>query len=1535
MTASRLLLLLLFAAGGLSQSEDEPYFALNSNRTFGSGSKTSIGLSAWNVDSLDFRIYRINDPLQFFQQLENPHEFGGGVARPPRAKTLIERIHAWKRGMRADIRRGLRAQFTESPSAHFDKVLAHEPQTGGKGTQYAQAPVLNSQQLVLTLHHPIRAHARWETENVETGVKDRGIYLVEAVRGDLRAYTILMVTDLVMLTKVGSGRIVNYLADRNSGEPVRGAQVVLLARDSRKGSTESDGDGLAEFAVADRGQATDLRLLARRGADYAVNTLAEYAFRNTADRWMGYLYTDRPVYRPGHTVHFKGVLRQRTAGGYTVPAGESVSVEIQDPEQKLVYRKTLKVSPTGAIRDDLELGNTAALGSYSIEVRSGDESFMNQTFEVEEYKKPEYEVRVTPAALHILQGRPAKAAIDARYYFGEPVSGASVKYVVYRGRYWFPLWRDPDDEQEGEPGGDEPGFGDEQVLEEEGKLDADGKLAIQFDTTESDRKFDYRYRIEARVTDEGKREITGRGGLIATYGSYMINARPDRYFYQPGTRALFALEARDYESKPVGTQIHLELRAWSWRGRPQEGSIVASVDATTGRDGQGQAEIVLPQSGGSYQLTLTSHTPEGRTVQLQQFLYVSGRGDFDFGESRRTVQIVPDKKTYAPGQTAQLLAITGAPSTAVLFSIEGRDLRSHKVLRSSDATAVFEVPVTAQMEPGFWVSAAFVRKGNLYQSSRYVKVPPAEHDLNVAVTTDKPQYLPGETGHYTVQVKDNGGRAVPGAELSLGVVDEAIYAIRRDTTENPLTFFFGRDWNHVVTEDSMNYYFNGEAGKRRMRLAELRPASRLAQLKPDRMVLPKVRKAFPDTAFWGPDLTTDSEGRAQAAVEFPDSLTTWRATSRAFTTDTKVGEATLKTIVRKNLILRLAVPRFFVQGDEVTISAIVHNYLTTPKTVRVSVDFKGLDVVDGAPREVQIQPRGEARLDWRVRALQVRSATVTGQALTNEESDALQLEVPVNIPGVKLTEARGGVLAAGGSTTFNLTFPAKVQPGSRSLSIRVSPSIAGSLFGALEYLITFPYGCVEQTMSSFLPNVIVTQAITDLGLKSSLDPAAVQQKIRAGLDRLYNYQHEDGGWGWWENDEGHPFMTAYVVAGLAQAKAAGVQVDEGRVERGAVWVRKALADDPKLAGDLRAYLAYSLVMSGDQKVPAIADLYDHRSALSPYGLALLGLAMEAAKDGRATEIAAALEKSAQQDGEQASWTATRDALLDFSDDASPEATAFAVKLLSHLRSGSPLLPKAALWLMNHRNEGYWWNSTKQTAMVIYGLTDYLKSAGELHPDLTVTVTVNGQAVLTRKLDDATLLGLPELRLDESQLQAGANRIQVSTSGQGRLYYSARADSYSADEQVIRMGTTSLNMLREYFRLVSRKEGGKIVYDMQPLNGPATAGDTLSVRLTVTGAEQKYLMIEDPIPAGTEFIARDSGYEIRGAPDAWQSFFARRELHDDRMAIFETYFPQGQQQFLYLLKVVNPGGFQVSPARVAPMYQHAIMATSEPRRLEVK
>jgi uncharacterized protein YfaS (alpha-2-macroglobulin family) len=1528
----RFLVLFAAAAAALSQSEEEPYFSLMSQRTFASKSKPSVLMSAWNVDALDFRVYRVKDPLEFFKLIEDPHQFGGRAPTPARDLSPLERFHEWKRELRADIRRNIRAQFTESVSAHFEAPPPKTPAKGGgatpNATHYAEAPLLNPQQLALSFHQPVHSQSRWDRETVPVPIAEKGVYLVEAVHHDLRAYTILIVSDIALVTKTGKGRIVNLLLDRRTGEPIPHGTVTLEGRDKTYGSVETDSDGFA-LSSFDGKQADDVRIVARGVGqskdDYAVNTLAGYAFGVNREDLMGFVYTDRPVYRPSHTVHFKAILRMKQAAGYQIPAGKSVNVQIQDPDQKPVYQKTLTVSAMGTVHDDLTLPAAASLGYYSIEIKSGD-SQANGQFEVQEYKKPEYEVRVTPAKPRVLQGEPMQAVIDARYFFGEPVNGAKVEYDVYRDRYWFPLWYDPDDENAMSPADRSDDDSGEQISKDTATLDADGKLTVVIPPEVSEHHVDYLYRIEARVTDQGNREITGKGWIVATYGSFVLNVTAQRYFYAPGTKMTFTVESRDYDNKPVNARVHLELLRWNYRAQKRE-PAGGSADADTGSNGSATVTLDAPARGGSYQAHLTAQTPEGRTVEDYGYFYVSGGGLSDFGPANnRSLQIIPDKKTYAAGDTAHLMIVTGKPNTPVYLTVEGRDLRQYRILRSQDSTVSYDVPIAAGDEPGITVGASFIRNGESYGGEKYIKVPPVEHQLIVKLATDKPQYLPGQTAGYSLEVTDNAGHPAPNAEFSLGVVDEAIYGIRKDSTEDIVKFFFDREWNRVATDTSLDYFFNGEAGKRRMRLAELRPASRLAQLKPERLVQPKIRKAFPDTAFWAADVTTDANGRAHAKVDFPDSLTTWRATTRGVTAATAVGSATLKTIVRKNLILRLVVPRFFVQGDEVVISALVHNYLTTDKTARISLDVKGLDVLDGAAKDILVPHRGEVKVDYRVRAQQVGSATVTGKALTDEESDAMELDLPVNIPGVPLSASRGGTLANGGDVSFVLAFPDKVQPGSRSLAIALSPSIAGSLFGALDYLTSFPYGCVEQTMSSFLPNIVVRQAMRDLKLKENIDEAALQEKIRAGLERLYAFQHEDGGWGWWETDESHPFMTAYVVAGLVQAKAAGVQVNDDPVTKGVAWLQKDFAADPKLNSDLRAYMAYALAVASPNAAQQISAVYDARAKLTPYGLALLGMALPQT-DARAAALAASLQSSVQQDAEQAWWTSTRDPLLDFSDDASAEATAFAVKFLSRQKPDSPLLPKAALWLMNHRNEGYWWNSTKQTAMVIYGLTDYLRATHELNGNITATVYVNGSPVMTRKLD--------QLTLDESQLAQGDNHIRITAQGDGRVYYSTRAQYSSADEKLQKNGTVSLNLLRDYFKLAPSQQSGRIVYDLDPLKGPVAVGDIVAVRLTVTGSEWKYLMVEDPIPAGTEFIERDSVYDLREKPPWWQYFFTRRELHDNRMALFQTWFPQGQQQYFYLLKVVNPGVFQVSPARVQPMYQPSVMATSESRRLEVR
>ena len=1540
--ALRVLFTLALSAPITCQNEAEPYFSLSSNHTFGSGDQPQVMLTGWQIPAVQMRVYRVNDPVKFLSELQDPHSFGGRNPRPGGKLTLLERIHEWKRGLRRDIRLNLRGQFTEPPHEHMAGVFTEKGKTpvktSSKETYFAQAPVLNQEQLVLSFTQPIAGKNRWDSEIVPIRVKDKGVFLVEAVSGQLRAYTILLVSDAVLLTKTGRAHILGYLADRETGEPIEGADIATVVRNSSPNVIKTDNNGLADLSVREK-TPENVRIIATHEKDVAISNISSWAFSARERNLTGLIYTDRPVYRPGDTTHFRGILRSQEAVGYSVPAQQSVSVQITDPDGKAIYQKNLTTNSNGIIHDDFALTKSASLGNYYVEVRSG-ENRVSGNFEVQEYKKPDYEVRVTPAKPRVLEGESVQATIDARYYFGEPVNNAKVKYSIYRSRYWYPLWYEPD-----EDGGEENGDGGnayddaagEQISQAEGRLDPDGKLVITVPTTVSDNSIDYRYRIEANVTDQAGREIAGTGWLTATYGSFLVNVEPGRYFFEPGNTGSFKVQARDYDNQPISTAVHLRLVRWDWRQRKAT-EVFASADSATDAQGSADVDLKMPGNGGSYRVIASARTPEGRLVESSSYIWVSGLGGSSFygAGQQQTIQIVPDKKSYRAGDIARILLVAGQADTPVLVTVEGRDVRSQKLIRSQGATATFEHHVTADDAPGFFVSAQFIRKGQLHQSQKRVKVPPEQHQLCISVATDKETYLPGQTAAYRLVATSADGKPVANADLSLSVVDEAIYAIRRDTTPNILDTFYGREYNSVYTENSLNYYFTGEAGTRRMRLADLRRPSQLAQLKPERVVQPKIRKIFLDTAFWAADITTDASGRAEARVSFPDSLTTWRATIRGAAPENLFGSATEKTIVRKNLILRLALPRFFVQGDEVTVSGIVHNYLKSGKRARVSVNLAGLDLMgSAATQEVEVPSRGEAKVDWRVKAQSVRRTKVTAQALTDEESDALEFELPVNPPGVSVRQAKGGTIADTGNARFAFTFPSDAVTGSRSVSIRLSPSVAGSLFSALDYLTTFPYGCVEQTMSSFLPDIIVTKAINELGLKQPVDQEILTRKTQAGLDRLYSFQHEDGGWGWWQTDESHPFMSAYVVAGLAEARSMGIGVNENAITRGANWVAADLKKDQDLAPDLRVYMQYSLALAGKVDTAALGRIYGDRSTLSPDGLALLGLALEQVKDKRAAAVASQLEKDAKQTSEEAWWPASRDQMLDFEADITPEASAYAVKLLSRERPDSPLLSKAALWLVNHRNEGYWWSSSKQTAMVIYGLIDYVKATKELHPNLTATVLVNGQGATTHAFNSDTTAEAPEITLDESRLAEGTNQIQITSNGQGRLYYSVSAVHYSNAARLEKQGAVSLNVLRDYFRLVPGKEGSAIVYDLNPLDGPVTPGDTVAVRLTVTGTNWRYLLVEDPIPAGTEFIERDNLYQIRNKPPWWRYWFTRRELHDDRMAIFQTYFNEGQQQYFYLLKVVNPGVFHVSPARVQPMYQPDIAATTEGRTMEAK
>ncbi len=1529
-------------------------FSLSTSRTFAPGESVKIQLLAHNESELEFRVYKVRDAQKFFAGLKDMHSFGVQSESPGEQidrRTFLERLHDFKAHLWWLVRHFFRGQFTDEARDSFREQqgkLGKRSRVVG-AAQFAQVPLLNSSQLVLRWKLEMPPAIVSETQQLPIDGLAAGVYLIEATDGTYKAYTIAIVTAIAIVERTRNGAADLYVADRAGGGPIGTADVALWSDGRRQSSGSTDANGFATLTMNVRGgaqgaQPDNVWILAHRGDDTAVMTPWGYLFGPQSDSSSkAYIYTDRPVYRPSHTVHIKAIVRSEQNDTLVLPTQQTLKLTVTGPDNKTVLEKQLPVSAHGTVAADFDLASDAALGYYNIALNRGSETqFGYGSFYVEEYKKPEYQVTVKPATQRVLQGNAIQATIEARYFFGEPVPGAKVTYVVHTStHYWWDQDQDDQDNQDAETadaGADESDDTGDQTEQQEhiGVLDANGRLTVTLPTRLDDKHNDADYRVEARVTDAGNREVAGHSTVLATYGSFRVSVQPTSYVFENGQPPRVKITAQDYDSHPVQTQVHVKAMQVRWDSVTHARSEIqaASVDAATGADGTALVDLPIGSTG-DFEVTANAQTPENRTVQGQSWVWIwNGAGAWY--QQNTQAQIVADKKSYKVGDTAHLLLVTGLPDAWAVVTTEGDSIQSRRLLHATGASFAFDVPIVQQSQPNLVVSVVIVHGDQLITAQKSLSVPPVERTLTVTVTPGKHQYEPGESASFDVLAVDAQGKPVQ-ADLSFGVVDEALYQVRPDESGDMVASFYPKRYAELNPQTSFEFYFYGEAGTRSPLLAAsglYHP--RLAQVKPGSdLVVPKVRKAFPDTAYWNPNVRTGADGHAHVQFNFPDALTTWRTTVRAMTDDGKAGSVVSRVLVRKNLIVRLAAPRFFRQGDETVLRVIAHNYLATAKDVTFALDVTGVDVIGGASQKINVPARGESYAEWRVKASVTGSAVFTAKALTNEESDALEMTLPVLPYGVKQRAAGAGVVFSGaGQNQWSFAFPAGSDVGSRALTITVAPSLAGTVFNALGYLTSYPWGCTEQTMSSFLPDLIVAQAVDKLHVQSPVDRKTLNDMVSAGLERLYSYQHDDGGWGWWPDDPSRVFMTAYVVSGLGEAQRAGYTVDADRAGKGRNWLLATLAAHPNMVPGLRAYVVYALATNGGAPNDALNKAWDDRGKLSDEGLALLGLALNAAGDGRARQAADLLEEKAKTTDIDAHWESGYDDLLDDWGDTSPEATAFALKLLIAQNRSSGLLPKAARWLAANRSGDYWY-STKQTAMVIEGLTDYLALSGELANSSDVEVLVNGVSAGKRHFAPGDTAQPWQIRLTGQQA-SGGGQVTVNKSGNGITYWSTEAAWYSADRRLFQQGKLALNITRDYYLLQKRqdKPTDPITYDLVALKGPVHVGDIVAVRLALNGSNWKYLMANDPIPSGTEFLPETGLYTLNSKPDWWADLFTRKEFHDDRAAFFNTDFSQ-RSVYVYLLKVVNPGKFVISPAQAGPMYQSNVETTTDPATMEVQ
>ena len=1548
-----LILALLAATPSAAQEPDEsdtkPAFSLSTSEVFTTRDAPSFYLTFRRVQQLDFRVYKVREPFAFFEGLNDPHQLGTGEADVKQERTWLERFADWKREQRQRLRQFARAQashqYRSTRRAVVDKAEVSQRVVLNANT-FAQVPLLNAAQVVTTWRELLPNHSDAEVRRVPVDLKQPGIYVVEAVHDLLRAYTIVIVSNVGLVTKTSPGQMVFFAADRFTGEPAADCNIHVMFAKKTIAEGRTNADGLFEAKLPDE-KMENIIGVAQCGDQHAATDPGSWTLEQPARELAAYVYTDKPIYRPGHTVHVKAILRWRQMDALVPFDRPEAEIAVSDTNDKVVFRKQVKLDAFGSIQASFPVPATAALGNYAIRIQSGDAQGSGG-FEVQEYRKPEFEVIVTPESRFVVQGREAVISVQARYYFGQPVANGQLHWVVNQQPYYSPLRWDDDLE-----GGDSSYWsGDNQTADGTIRLDADGKAQIRVPLGVDDNGRDFSARIEAQVTDAASREVSGRAIVHATFGAFLLSAEVGDAIHRAGSAAPVSVRALDYLGAPqANVPVTLVLEHLQYRSgyyNEPEITAIATQTATTDASGRATSSFTLPNRTGNFRVRATASSAD-RAVQDLVFLWVPGPGDNSEDAGDRYLELLADKKNYQPGESATLIVRGETVIGPVLVSKEGQHVSWFRLLRPS-ATDSIQVPIDEGDVGDVFVNIVYLREGRLYRAERRVGVAATSKTLQVAVTAQQSVSRPHDPGVFEVAVTDAAGQPVR-AQVSLAVIDEAVYGVKPDDTPDPIRYFYRREYSRVATTFSSSYYFTGYSGRERLQLARRgrRPIT-LADFKGDQPMQAQVRKDFPDAIHWVGDLVTDAQGHGRIAVTYPDALTTWRLTARAITEDTRAGSTIARTTTTKDLIVRAITPRFLTEGDEIVVPTMVHNYKSEARTAAVTIESTGLEAIGSrAGISSALNSGAERRDDWRFAARAPGSATVTATARTESDVDAVELPIPILPFGIHREVGTSGSVVGAGEANVTVNMPDGSNPAARSISVTLAPSLAGSVLGALDYLTEYPYGCTEQTLSSFLPNLLVTRSLTELKLLPTERLSALDKQVSAGVRRLYDFQHDDGGWGWWKGDGNHPFMTAYALWGLDEARRAGIKVEPGRLANGARQLAHLYQQYPRVEPDLKAYEAYVLQRTAGTEATvawfadntqgvyshevARTDLWNMRSRMSAYGRALLLLLLDETKDPRGNELAATLIGEAQTRGDVSWWAVANDPLIFDYAETSVEATAFAIQALVRRDPTNPLIERAVRWMMLNRTAGYW-SSTKQTAMAIYGLLSFMQARGESAQPFSVEVFVNGQPAGRHEFTAASMIA-PDPIFVSAPAKPGANQVRLVKKDSGTVYWSAAAKYYDTATADARQGSRQLALTRKYALLTPVTVKGHIVYRETPFTGTANPGDVLTVRLTAAGSpEWRYLALEDPLPAGVEAIQDTAAYPLeRPAASSWWHG-SRVEYRDSRTVFFQETFESGRYEYSYLVKVIAPGQFRAVPAQISPMYVPGVHASSEPQAFTI-
>ncbi len=1059
----------------------------------------------------------------------------------------------------------------------------------------------------------------------------------------------------------------------------------------------------------------------------------------------------------------------------------------------------------------------------------------------------------------------------------------------------------------------------------------------------------------------------------------------------------------------------------------------------------GQALVKISAlSAGTYRLCLYSGEKANQIVQ-EMIIAVIPFSQKNISLKATSVML-SEKKEYQVGEEARF--VLGSDCTQGHYFIEiykGEFLLKRDYFKADPGVAVYKLPVEQNMKGGFTLRWFSVTDMEVYHGRAFIPVSEKDKKLQVSLSSFTQELKPGEQAAWEVEVKDYHGKPVNAEVLALmydrsleyygtsehpwlgtlygiqidpqaamdatfraygiqfRITEGLHFKMREQAYQQALIYNvpYLRIWRTWINGRGLSYDFRFASG------GLLRSESKLdfladtaaeitagvpAASPPESTQQVKTRTDFSETAFFHPHIITDKNGKAGFSFTAPEQLTGWRVKLFAFSHDASEGVFTTEAVTKKDLMVRIDIPRFFREKDEGSFTVFVHNEsdktLSGKLVLTVSEDGETIHKkikLSQTEKNFSLLPHSKKSFDWSVVIPSgVGMYSIKAVAVTDDVSgrlaDAEQRELPILPSRERIVTSLCVALSGNEIQTLRFNIGADPTRISEYMQLQLDPQLALSLLHTIPYLVNYPYECVEQLLNKYVPLAVMQQiyetypelkkALAKIPKRHTVTPAwekddpgrqlalletpwmwqaagrpgsyyppidmlnpdVVARQREYALERLKNAQLANGAFPWWPGGREDLYITLYVLAGFAEAKAYGVEPPEDMIRKALDYVRSTVPtilkeQERNLA--LIAYAAYVITSYSQddfyevraiyEKIPAWLSFVDeNRQALTPLGKAYLALSyFRTGNRKRAGEIIDTIMNAAREDAMVGVyWTPEKYSWVWYSDTV--EKHAFMIRVLVEMRPDDARIPGLVQWLLFNR-KGNVWKSTKASVQAVYSLLDFLKQRGALSTDEVFRINWGPVAeTITLKPDEWLEKPIRYSKAGE-EITPAMQEAVVEKQGKG-VAFASMVWVYSTDELPQASGPGLIELKRTFYRRV--KQGD--TYYLQPLTSGSkvAVGEQIEVHIKInTKSQFEYLHLKDPKAAGFEAEVLLSGWK-------YDPLWYYEEPRDSLTNFFFSRLPHGEYILRYRLRPTKAGRYRVGATVLQSMYAPEMSAHSD-------